>query len=207
MNPTPTLDLAVLGENCTIQPLAYVGLAYRSGCGPARLGDDSIVRAYTVIYGDVVTGRGFRTGHHALIREHTTIGDYVLVGTGTIIDGQVSIGSYVSIQSRVYIPTHTVIGDYVFIGPCVVLTNDKYPLRQRAAYQPLGPQIADHVSIGANATILPGVSIGEGAMVAAGAVVTRDVPAWHLATGVPARAHPLPERLREPNEAIFGPRK
>ena len=91
-------------------------------------------------------------GHHALIREHTTIGDYVLVGTGTIIDGQVTIGSYVSIQSRVYIPTHTIIGDYVFIGPCVVLTNDKYPLRQRATYEPLGPQIADHVSIGANAT-------------------------------------------------------
>ena len=207
MNEAPSLDLAVLGENCTIQPLACVGLEYRPGCGPARLGDNCTVRAYTVIYGDVVIGNGFRSGHHALIREHTTIGDYVLVGTGTIIDGQVTIGSYVSIQSRVYIPTHTVIGDYVFIGPCVVLTNDKYPLRQRASYEPLGPQIADHVSIGANATVLPGVRIGEGAVVAAGAVVTADVPAWHLAIGVPARCRPLPDHLREPNEATFGPPK
>lgn len=203
-NPSPD-PRAILGHTCVIQPFAIVGLAYKPDCAPARLGDDGIVRAYTIIYGDVVIGQGFRSGHHALIRERTHIGDYVLVGTSSIIDGDVIIGDYVSIQSRVYIPTHTRIGSYVFIGPGAVLTNDKYPLRQRASYQPAGPTLADHVTIGANATILPGVRIGEGAMVAAGAVVTRDVPAWNLAIGSPAVIQPLPEHLAEPNTAIFGP--
>ena len=195
---------AIVGENYTIQPLAMVGLAYRSGSEPAHLGEDAVVRAYTVIYADVVIGRGFRTGHHALIREHTTIGDYVLVGSGAIIDGHVVIGNYVSIQSRVYIPTHTTIGSYVFIGPAAVLTNDKYPLRQRRSYQPSGPIIADHVTIGANATLLPGIRIGEGAVIAAGSVVTADVPPWSLAVGAPARVQPLPPELMEPNTPSFG---
>lgn len=196
---------AILGEGCVLQPLAIVGLEYRPGCGPARLGRNAIVRAHTIIYGDVTIGDGFRSGHHALVREYTTIGDYVLVGTSVVIDGHVSIGDQVSLQSRVYIPTHTVIGNFVFIGPGAVLTNDKYPLRRRQDYQPTGPLLADHVTVGANATLLPGVRVGEGAMIAAGSVVTRDVPAWSLAAGVPARILPLPEALRQPNIPSFGP--
>ncbi|NOX60475.1 MAG: N-acetyltransferase [Chloroflexi bacterium] len=190
---------AILGENCLIQPGAIVGLVYRPGCEPARIGRDAVIRSQTIVYGDVRIGDSFRTGHHALIREHTTIGNHVLVGSAVIIDGHVTIGDYVSLQSRVYIPTHTVIGSYVFIGPAAALTNDKYPLRQRESYQPLGPILEDHATIGANATLLPGVRIGQGAMVAAGAVVTTDVPAWSLAVGVPARILPLPEHLRERN--------
>ncbi len=200
----PSEHHAILGDNCTIQPFAIVGLQYRPDCRPARLGKNCTIRAYTIIYGDVVIGDDFRSGHHALIREHTTIGDYVLVGTASIIDGHVALGSYSSIQGRVYIPTHTTIGDYVFIGPGAVLTNDKYPLRQRASYHPSGPIIADHVTIGANATLLPGIRVGEGAVIAAGSVVTRDVPAWTLAVGAPARILPLPDHLREPNTPIFG---
>ncbi len=196
---------AIIGDNCIIQPHAIVGLRYAPDCGPARLGEGGIVRAHTIIYGDVTIGAGFKNGHHALIREHTVIGDYVLVGTAAILDGRITIGDYVSIQSQVYIPTHTVIGSYVFIGPNATLTNDKYPLRQRQSMELVGPIIEDHVTIGANATLLPGVRIGEGAMVAAGAIVTKDVPPWTLAVGAPARIMPLPERLREPNIPIFGP--
>jgi acetyltransferase-like isoleucine patch superfamily enzyme len=132
-----------------------------------------------------------------LIREGTTIGDNVLVGTGTVIDGHTSIGGHVSIQSRAYIPTNTVIEDYVFIGPCAVLTNDKYPIRKD--YELRGPILRRGVSIGANAVILPGVKIGEGAMVAAGACVTRDVPDWKLAIGCPARIVDLPEDMQVQN--------
>jgi len=196
---------AILGEHCIIQPHAVVGLRYTPDCGPARLGGGGIVRAHTIIYGDVSIGVGFKNGHHALIREHTVIGDYVLVGTAAILDGQITIGDYVSIQSQVYIPTYTTIGSYVFIGPNATLTNDKYPLRQRDALQLAGPIIENHVTIGANATLLPGVRIGEGAMVAAGAIVTHDVPPWTLALGAPARIMPLPAHLRQPNKPIFGP--
>jgi UDP-3-O-[3-hydroxymyristoyl] glucosamine N-acyltransferase len=69
----------------------------------------------------------FSTGHHVLIREHTTIGDRTAVGSYSIIEGNCTIGSDVHIQSAVFIPTHTHIGDRVFLGPHAVLTNDRYP--------------------------------------------------------------------------------
>jgi acetyltransferase-like isoleucine patch superfamily enzyme len=81
------------------------------------------------------------------------------------------------------------------------LTNDKYPLRSRAEYEPCGPILEDNASIGVNLTTRPGIRVGEGAMVAAGSLLTKDVPACHLARGVSARIKVLPERLREPNRA------
>jgi acetyltransferase-like isoleucine patch superfamily enzyme len=80
------------------------------------------------------------------------------------------------------------------------MTNDRYPLRMRKEYVVAGPQLDDDVTIGANATLLPGVRIGAGAVVAAGAVVTRDVPEWSLAVGVPAKVCELAAHLREPNQ-------
>ncbi|MEE9325301.1 MAG: N-acetyltransferase, partial [Dehalococcoidia bacterium] len=147
---------AHLGENVTIQKRAIVGFRYRKGCRRARIGDNSIIRAFTVIYADVEIGCDLQTGHHALIREFTNIGNGVVVGSGTIIDGQTVIGDLVKIESRVYIPAHTRIGNRVFIGPGVVMTNDRYPQRLRSAYQPQGPVLQDGVSVGANVTILPG---------------------------------------------------
>jgi acetyltransferase-like isoleucine patch superfamily enzyme len=78
-----------------------------------------------------------------------------------------------------------------------VLTNDPYPVRQEVSLT--GPTLADGVSIGANATILPDVSIGEDAFVAAGAVVCEDVPPRTLVAGVPAEQRSLPEPLSDPN--------
>jgi acetyltransferase-like isoleucine patch superfamily enzyme len=90
----------------------------------------------------------------------------------------------------VYFPTHTTIGDHVFVGPNAVLTNDRYPPSGSGGLK--GPVIRNHAAVGAHATILPGVCIGEGALVAAGAIVTRDVPAHMLAIGAPARIRELP---------------
>ena len=192
---------AELGLNCIIQEHVILGLQYRAGCEKAKIGDNVVIRAFTIVYADVELGNDVKTGHHVLIREHTRIGNRVVVGSETIVDGYTTIGDFVKIEGRVYIPTHTTIGNYVFIGPGAVLTNDKYPLRRREEYEPRGPVIEDNVSIGGNATILPGVRLSEGSMVAAGSVVTRDVPPWHLAVGSPARSQPLPEFLKEPNRA------
>ncbi len=164
----------------------------------AVIGDNSIVRSNSIIYTDVETGSNLRTGHNVLIREETLTGNNVLIGTNTIIDGHTRIGNNVSIQGNVYIPLNVTIEDHVFIGPCAVLANDKYPVRKKSDLK--GPILRYGASIGANATLLPGVNIGEGAMVAAGALVTKDVPAWKLAIGAPARIVDLPEELQVENK-------
>lgn len=163
----------------------------------AVIGDNAIIRSNSIIYTDVEIGNNLRTGHNVLIREDTGIGDNVLIGTNTIIDGRTVIGNNVSIQGNVYIPLNVIIEDNVFIGPCAVLTNDKYPIRKKSDLK--GPILRRGASIGANAILLPDVEIGEGAMVAAGALVTRDVPPWKLAIGFPARIKELSEELRTVN--------
>lgn len=190
-----------LGEDCVVQENVLLGVGASDELAPPVIGHRATLRSGTVIYAGVVIGNDFQTGHSAVIRERTRIGDRVVVGTHAVIDGNVTIGSDVKIQTNVYIPTHTTIGDAVFLGPCAAISNDKYPLRRRDEYEPKGATIEDGASIGANATLLPGVRIGEGAMVGAGAVVTHDVPPWSLAVGVPARISPLPEPLRERNRA------
>lgn len=167
----------------------------------AVIGDNAVIRSNSVLYTGVDIGNNLRTGHNVLVREETIIGDSVLIGTNTIIDGRTVIGNNVSIQGNVYIPLNVVIEDNVFIGPCAVLANDKYPVRKRVGMK--GPVLRQGASIGANATLLPGVEIGEGAMVAAGALVTKDVPPWKLAIGFPAAVKELPDDLRTIN-AIGG---
>ncbi len=186
--PTSDIIRKALLENKSIEDMDFKG---------AIIGDNPVIRSYSVIYSDVHIGDNLRTGHNVLIREHTCIGDNVLIGSNTIIDGDTEIGSNVSIQSNVYIPLKVIIEDNVFIGPCAVLTNDKYPIRKK--YQLRGPVIRKGVTIGANAMILPDVEIGEGAFVAAGALVTKNIPAWKLAIGMPARIKELPEELRTIN--------
>lgn len=190
------------GADCEVQPLAQVGLRYREGCGPAVLGAHARIRSGTVIYGDVKAGDYFQTGHHVLVRADTTIGDHVVIGTNSVVEGQVSIGSFVKIEANCFIPTHCVLGDRIFLGPGVTITNDRYPLRMRDQYRPVGCVIEDDASIGAGVVLLPGVRIGAGALIAAGAVVTKDIPPGSLVVGVPGVVSPLPEKLRQPNMAL-----
>ncbi|WP_336036849.1 acyltransferase [Halobacterium yunchengense] len=182
----------------SIDPGATVGYEYDEDAGAAHLGEDARVRSGTVVYGDVVAGDRFTTGHDAVVRERTTMGDDVLVGTRAVIDGETDVGSNVSMQTGVYVPQHSVVGDDVFLGPYAVLTNDPYPLREDVELA--GPTVERGASVGANATLLPGVTVGENAFVAAGAVVTRDVPPDTLAVGAPAEHRALPPVLEGGNQ-------
>ena len=186
--PEHAILIEIMDQNKEIEDYDF------SGC---VIGANSIIRPSSTIFSNVKTGDNFKTGHNVLIREKTIIGNNVLVGSNVIIDGNVTIGNNVSIQGNVYIPTDVIIEDNVFIGPCAVLANDKYPIRKK--YNPMGPILRKGASIGANATILPGVEIGEGAMVAAGALVTHNVPAWKLAIGFPAEIRDLPNDLKQLN--------
>jgi acetyltransferase-like isoleucine patch superfamily enzyme len=190
-------DRADLGADCEIHEGAVVSPPEVSG-EPPRIGDGATIRSGTVIYPDVTIGSGLATGHDAVVREHTDIGDDCVVGTKTVIDGHTVVGDRVSMQTGVYVPSYTEIGSEVFLGPNAVLTNDPYPVRRDEDL--VGPTLEDHVSVGANATLNPGVTVGEGSFVAAGAVVTEDVPPGRLALGVPAETRPLPEHLDGEND-------
>lgn len=174
------------------------GVEYKPDSKPPVIGNNYTIRSNSIIYNDVVIGDNFRTGHNVVIRENTNIGDDVLIGTNTVIEGDVIIGNDVSIQSNVYIPTNSVIEDNVFIGPCACFTNDKYPVRIN--YELQGPRIRRGASIGGNTTFLSNVEIGEGSIVAAGAIVIHSVPPFYLAIGTPARIKPLPDHLKVPNK-------
>ena len=186
----PTSDIL---KKCASSGKSLDGIDFRG----AVIGDNAVIRSNSTIYTDVKIGDDLRTGHNIMIREETVIGDNVLIGTNTIIDGHTMIGNNVSIQGNAYIPLNVRIEDNVFIGPCAVLANDNYPIRKKSDLR--GPILRHGASIGANATLLPGVEIGEGAMVAAGALVTRDVPPWKLAIGFPARFKELPQELKTLN--------
>jgi len=186
----------VIGEGAQIFEPVTIGFPSRENIGKTdypglMIGHHAVLRSGTIIYCDVVIGDNFQSGHNTLIREKTHIGNRTAIGTATVIDGNSRIGNDVSLQSMVYIPTNTTIGDQVFIGPNAVLTNDRYPPSGSLK----GPIIKTGAAIGANTTILPGVCIGEGAFVAAGSIVTRDVPDHMMAIGTPARIKDLPQEM------------
>jgi acetyltransferase-like isoleucine patch superfamily enzyme len=193
----------VLGPDARIFEPVTLGFPSRDNLSKTdfsgtTIGKNATIRSGTILYCDVIIGDDFQTGHNVMIREKTRIGNRVAIGTGTIIEGNSVIGDDVSLQSLVYIPTDTNIGNRVFIGPNAVLTNDRYPPHRIGGLR--GPVIMDDAAIGANTTLLPGVCIGEGALVAAGAIVTRDVPDHMLAIGSPARIRPLPNNLTAGNQ-------
>jgi UDP-2-acetamido-3-amino-2,3-dideoxy-glucuronate N-acetyltransferase len=118
------------------------------------------------------------------------LGNEVKIGPFVEIQKNVILGNGVRVQSHTFICSDVVIGDQVFIGHHVCFVNDRYPTAEKAAagtWVSESIRVGDRVSIGSGATILCGLEIGEGAMIGAGSVVTRDVPPYAVVTGVPAR--------------------
>ena len=162
----------------------------------AKIEKECIIRSGSVIYENVIMKDHVRTGHNVLIREGSIIGEDSLIGTGTILDGSVKIGNRVKIQSNVYLPHLTTVEDDVFIAPNVCFTNDPYPQSRKLT----GVKIGKEAIICANATLLPGIRIGERSVVGAGSVVTEDVPQDSVVLGNPARFHMSREEFDKKRE-------
>jgi UDP-2-acetamido-3-amino-2,3-dideoxy-glucuronate N-acetyltransferase len=124
---------------------------------------------------------------HVQIRENSIIGKKNIISKGVYIDKNVKIGNFCKIQNNVSVYDGVTIGNNVFVGPHVCFTNDKVPRAFNKNWKTTFTRIEDGVSIGANSTIVCGIKLGKFCMVAAGSVVTKDVDAYTLVAGNPAR--------------------
>jgi acetyltransferase-like isoleucine patch superfamily enzyme len=178
-----------LGQNVTIGEFVILGEAPRNSA-PGQLetiiGDGAVIRSHSVIYAGNVIGTDFQTGHHVMIRELNHIGTHVSIGTNSVIEHHIHLMDGVRIHSNVFIPEYSTLHEGAWIGPNVVITNALYPLSPNAKDQLVGATILAHAKIGANSTLLPGIVIGEYALVGAGSVVTKSIPARQVVVGNPA---------------------
>lgn len=135
-------------------------------------------------------GEGTKVWHFSHVSPRTIIGEQCSLGQNVYVASNVTIGNSVKIQNNVSVYEGVILEDFVFCGPSMVFTNVRtprsaFPRNTSEDYRPT--VVKRGASIGANATIVCGVTIGEWAFVAAGAVVNRDVPAYSLVAGVPAK--------------------
>lgn len=151
---------------------------------------DYYVNEYAVVDDDVEIGEGTKVWHFSHIQSGARIGRYCTLGQNVNIANNVVIGNYVKIQNNVSVYEGVTLEDYVFCGPSMVFTNIKDP---RSKYPQVGSKyyvktlVKEGASLGANSTIVCGVTIGRHAFVGAGSVVTKDVPDFALVIGNPAR--------------------
>jgi len=155
---------------------------------PAVIGNGVLIGAGVVIYAGAEIGDKVLVADQAAVQFGVKIGEMTIIGRGVLVESKCSIGKKCKIESNAYITAMSVIGDYCFIAPCVATSNDNYAGRSKERFKYFkGVTVKKGGRIGVHATILPGITIGEDAMVAAGALVTKDVPPGKIYAGVPAK--------------------
>ncbi|RMF74122.1 MAG: N-acetyltransferase [Acidobacteria bacterium] len=162
---------------------------------PLEIGDGCLVGAGAVIYRGARIAGQVMIADLATVREDVSIGERTIVGRGVTIENRVTIGPRCKIETEAYITALSEIGEGCFIAPSVCFTNDNFLGRTKERFRHhKGVTLERGARVGANVTCLPGITIGADALVAAGAIVTRDVPARMIVMGQPARpVRPVPE--------------
>ena len=187
----------VLGHDVRIQDGAVVGKplalgAQSTAAMPERppltqLGDGATVCVGAVVVAGATIGAATVVGDQAHVRERAVIGERSVIGRGSAVDNDVTVGDRVRVQTGCYLTAHSVIEDDVFVAPGVTLTNDDTMGRHGPDHGLRGATLRRACRVGGGAVLTPGVEVGEEAFVAAGAVVTADVPPRAVVMGVPAR--------------------
>lgn len=187
----------VIGAGCVIQDNVVLGkvprlssrsTAKRDPLPPLVLGEGTAVCSGSIVYAGTVVGPRAIIGDQSSVRERCTVGEGAVIGRGVCVENDTQIGAYCKIQSNSYITAYSELEDHVFIAPCVTTTNDNLMGRTEARFGKIrGAIIRRGARVGGGVVILPGIEIGEEAFIAAGALVTRDVPAGKLVAGLPAK--------------------
>jgi acetyltransferase-like isoleucine patch superfamily enzyme len=189
-------DGSVVGDACEIGDHVVLGkppkLSARSSAPkeapPAlELGPGVIVGAGAVVFAGARVGERAIIGDQSYVRERSTVGPGSVIGRGSAVDNDVVIGARVRVQTGVYLTAFSLIEDDVFVGPGAFTTNDDTMARHGPEYALRGATLRRACRIGGGVVLCPGVEVGEEAFIAAGAVVTRDVPARRVVMGVPGR--------------------
>ena len=185
-----------IGDRCLVEDGVVLGKrprlragsrAERSEFDPLVIEAGATVCSGAVVYSGARIGAGAIVGDQAFVRERVTIGAATVVGRGSAIEFGARVGARVHIQTNVYLTAEAIVEDDVFLGPCVVTTNDDTMGRHPRGSGLSPPVFRRACRVGGGAVLVPGVVIGEEAFVAAGAVVTQDVPGRAVVMGVPAR--------------------
>jgi len=152
------------------------------------IADDCMIGAMAVIYRGCILHSKVMVADMASLREDVEIGEYTIIGRGVTVENKVRVGSRCKLETEAYITALSEIGDGCFIAPEVTFTNDNFLGRTKDRFKfHKGVTMKRGARIGANVTVLPGLTLGEDALVAAGSIVTRDVPARKIVLGSPAK--------------------
>lgn len=148
--------------------------------------DDVYIHDTAEVSAGASVGKGTKIWNHAQVREGAVIGENCIISKNVYVDAGVHIGSGVKIQNNVNVYHGVTVEDDVFLGPSMTFTNDMFPRAFNADWKVSNTIVKKGASIGANSTIRCGITIEEYAMIGAGSVVTKDVPAYALVVGNPS---------------------
>ena len=191
-------DDSIIGDNIRIDDNTIIGklpmkaansaVTKDQSLPPCELADNCIVGSGVIIYRGCEIGQKVLIADMATLRENVSIGEFTIVGRGVAIENYCKIGRYVKLETNVYVTAYSEIEDRAFLAPNVATSNDNYVGRTEERFKHFkGVIVKKGARIGVNATILPGKIINEDALVAAGALVTKDVPAIKIVAGSPAK--------------------